>query len=87
MVEILEAKLAKSGDNTPRMDKILKLFEWKKHNTNMIEYISTKRTLFADVNDNPPKEQVLPEEYLVASVIMGLPEDIRKICLSWSTKS
>ena len=53
----------------------------------MIEYISMKRTLFADVNTNPPKdskgnELLLSEEYLVAAVIMGLPEEMRKSCMN-----
>src|SRR3990167_4359224 len=90
MLDTLDCKFSKSGENTPRMDKILKLFEWKKNEGNIIQYISEKRTLFTDVNSNPPTikgaEQILPEEFLVAAVIMGLPEDIRKICLGWSNK-
>src|SRR3990167_7697241 len=90
MLTLLDSKFSKSGENTPRMDKILKLFEWKKNEGNIIQYISEKRTLFTDVNSNPPTikgaEQILPEEFLVAAVIMGLPEDIRKICLGWSNK-
>ena len=31
-------------------------------------------------------DQILPEEYLVAAVIMGLPDDVRKTCLRWSNK-
>src|SRR3990167_5614970 len=91
MTVILEEKFSKSNENTPRIDKILKLFEWKQNNSNMIEYISMKRTLYADVNTNPPKdaknvELMLPEEFLVAAVIMGLTDEMRKACMSWSNK-
>lgn len=83
MMQTFEQKFDKSNEDTPRMDKILKLFEWKKNNSNMIEYISNKRTLYADVNSNPPKvngnDQILPEEFLVAAVVMGLPENLRKM--------
>src|SRR3990167_1896881 len=90
MLGVLETKFGKNGENISRMDKILKLFEWKKGETNIIQYLSTKRTLFTDVNSNPllvgGVKQILPEEFLVAATIMGLPDDIRKICLSWSNK-
>ena len=90
MLTLLDSKFSKTGENTPRMDKILKLFEWKWNDSNMIQYISMKRTLFADVNKNPPNvgnvDQLLPEEFLVAAVIMGLPDETRKICLGWSNK-
>lgn len=47
-----------------------------------------KRTLFADFNTNPPKDAknvdlLLPEEFLVAVVIMGHTVEMRKVCMSW----
>src|SRR3990167_10984699 len=66
-----------------RLEKIIKFLQWKKNEDNYISYFSKKRTMYSDLNSGMKPEQLLPEEFLVASTVMGLDKNIQKVIFSW----
>ena len=86
MRSILENKFGKVNQES-RLEKIIKFFQWKKNEDNYISYFSKKRTMYSDLNSGMKPEQLLPEEFLVASTVMGLDKNIQKVIFSWDKTS